>query len=182
MIKLHLGCGRRDFGPDWCHIDGGDFDHLNKNSGTIDTLDFPNKTIDLIYASHLIAYWDELEVVQILMEWFRVLKPGGVLRLATPDFGIMTKLYQEKKVSYNDIKGPLYGRMYMNENKIYHKVCYDYNSLFTLLDSIGFQGIKQYNWRDTEHAGFDDHSMAYLNPKGDKEKGTLISLNVECIK
>ena len=22
-IKLHIGCGKRDFGPDWEHIDGG---------------------------------------------------------------------------------------------------------------------------------------------------------------
>ena len=28
----------------------------------------------------------------------------------------------------------------------------------------------------------DDHSQAYLNPKGDKDKGTLISLNVRARK
>jgi len=29
MIKLHLGCGWRDFGSDWIHIDGGDYPHLD---------------------------------------------------------------------------------------------------------------------------------------------------------
>ena len=29
MVKLSLGCGKRDFGSDWIHIDGGDYDHLD---------------------------------------------------------------------------------------------------------------------------------------------------------
>jgi hypothetical protein len=29
MIKLHLGCGWRDFGSEWIHIDGGDYSHMN---------------------------------------------------------------------------------------------------------------------------------------------------------
>lgn len=28
MMKLHLGCGKRDFGPEWISIDGGDYPHL----------------------------------------------------------------------------------------------------------------------------------------------------------
>ena len=40
--------------------------------------------------------------------------------------------------------------------------------------------VKKYNWKNTEHAQFDDHSQAYL-PDMDKENGTLISLNIECI-
>jgi hypothetical protein len=54
--------------------------------------------------------------------------------------------------------------------------------LESLLKFINFNCISVYNWRDTEHAEFDDHSQAYLNPKGDKDKGTLISLNVTARK
>ena len=42
-------------------------------------------------------------------------------------------------------------------------------------------GIRLTYWEETEHAQFDDHSQAYL-PHMDKENGTLMSLNVECIK
>ena len=41
--------------------------------------------------------------------------------------------------------------------------------------------ISIYDWRKTEHAQFDDHSQAYL-PHFEKEKGILISLNVESKK
>ena len=46
---------------------------------------------------------------------------------------------------------------------------------------VGFKNVERYDWRETEHAEFDDHSQAYL-PHMDKENGTLISLNVECTK
>ncbi|HAI38830.1 MAG TPA: methyltransferase, partial [Maribacter sp.] len=39
----------------------------------------------------------------------------------------------------------------------------------------------KYDWRQTEHAKFDDHSQAYI-PHMDKENGTLISLNIEAVK
>ena len=34
MTKLNLGCGWRNFGSDWVHIDGGDYDHLDYNDIT----------------------------------------------------------------------------------------------------------------------------------------------------
>ena len=29
MIKINLGCGWRNFGSEWIHIDGGDYPHLD---------------------------------------------------------------------------------------------------------------------------------------------------------
>ena len=43
------------------------------------------------------------------------------------------------------------------------------------------KNVIEYDWRETEHSEFDDHSQAYI-PHMDKDNGTLISLNVECIK
>ena len=71
--------------------------------------------------------------------------------------------------------------MKMEETTIFHKTTYDFNSLKQLLEKAGMRNIQRYDWKDTEHAQFDDHSQAYL-PHMDKKKGTLISLNVECIK
>ncbi len=69
----------------------------------------------------------------------------------------------------------------MSKESIYHKTVYDFESLSTLLQSVGFDSVKKYNWRDTEHSNIDDCSQAYL-PHMDKENGTLISLNVEASK
>ena len=89
-MKLHLGCGWRNFGSDWIHIDGGKYEHLDYND--ITDLPFANGTVDLIYASHVLEYFDRTEVLKVLTEWHCVLKPGGILRLGVPDFEAMAKL------------------------------------------------------------------------------------------
>ena len=188
MTKLHLGCGWRDFGDDWIHIDGGDYDHLDHH----DITDLPqsSNSCDLIYASHVLEYFDREEAVSVLQEWIRVLKPGGVLRIAVPDFEAMASLYfmptgtsglgnPPQKLS--QFLGPLYGKMQMGDDTIYHKTVYDFEELSELLESQGLKDVKRYEWRNTEHAKFDDHSQAYI-PHMEKDTGVLISLNVEGVK
>ena len=69
----------------------------------------------------------------------------------------------------------------MNKDNIYHRTTYDLKELKKVLSTAGFKNVRLYDWRDTEHSHFDDHSQAYI-PHMDKENGTLISLNVECEK
>ena len=178
-MKFNIGCGWRNFGKSWIHIDGGDYDHLD--SSDIYLKDYENGSGDLIYASHLIEYFDREEVVPLLKRWKNVLKPNGVLRLAVPDFDVCAKLYTDGKYPLDRFLGVLYGKMPMGDKTIYYKTTYDYSSLTALLNEIGMRKVKKYNWKNTEHAQFDDHSQAYL-PDMDKENGILISLNVECIK
>ena len=177
-MKLHLGCGKRNFGTDWVHIDGGDFPHLQSND--ITNLPFDNESVDLIYASHVIEYFNRNEIISLLKEWRRVLKNNGVLRLAVPDFNSMVNLYLNG-YPIETFLGPLYGKMDMSDTTIYHKTTYDFKSLKKLLDSNGFNNTKLYDWRLTDHSHIDDHSQAYI-PHMNKNDGTLISLNVETFK
>ena len=178
-MKLHLGCGWRNFGSDWIHIDGGDYDHLEYKD--ITKLPFDNETVDLIYSSHVLEYFDRDEVIDVLKEWKRVLRPGGTLRIAVPDFESMCALYIDRKITLDRILGPIFGKMKMSNYTIYHKTTYDYKSLKEICDEIGFIDFNRYDWRETEHSMFDDHSQAYI-PHMDKDNGTLISLNVEMKK
>ena len=116
------------------------------------------------------------------MEWKRILKLGGTLRLAVPDFEVMCRLYSENTYGLEKFIGPLYGKVNMGEKKVYHKMAYDTKTLKNLLiEKAKFKNFKTYDWKQTEHSSFDDHSQAYL-PHMDKANGTLISLNVECNK
>tara|TARA_Y100001949_G_scaffold118560_1_gene100726 strand:- start:39 stop:575 length:537 start_codon:yes stop_codon:yes gene_type:complete len=178
-MKFNIGCGHRNFGKEWIHIDGENYDHID--SSDIFIKDYQDNSAELIYASHFIEYFDREEVVPLMKRWKNVLIPNGVLRLAVPDFKVYSKLYSDKQYPLNSFLGPLYGKMPMGDKTIYHKTTYDYASLATLLKEIGMRNVKKYNWEETEHAQFDDHSQAYL-PHMDKENGTLMSLNVECIK
>ena len=179
MIKLNLGCGWRDFGPDWIHIDGGDYPHLD--SKDIINLPYKDNSVDLIYASHVLEYFNRKEAKEVLTKWYSKLKPGGTIRIAVPNFEAMAQLYINKQLQLQHILGPLYGQMPMGSQIIYHRTTYDYLSLESLLLDNKFTNVKKYDWQDTEHAPFDDYSQAYI-PHMDKENGVLISLNVEAIK
>jgi len=179
MIKAHLGCGCRNFGPEWVHIDGADFPHIHSHN--ITKLEFEDNSVDLIYASHVLPYFDREEVIPVLQEWKRVLKPGGILRLAVSNFGVMARLYNEGKYPLKNFLGPIFGKWKMGDQYVYQKTTYDCGDLMELLSSVGFINIRRWEWTEVDHGKFDDHSQAFL-PHMDKENGTLISLNIECKK
>ena len=90
-MKLHLGCGKRDF-EGWINVDLADFPHVHYKSSVDDLKMFKDNTADLIYSSHTLEYFDKLEVVTVLKEWHRVLKDGATLRVAVPNFNALAKL------------------------------------------------------------------------------------------
>ena len=51
-MRFNIGCGWRDFGKDWIHIDGGDYDHLD--SDDIFIKEYESNSADLIYSSNFI--------------------------------------------------------------------------------------------------------------------------------
>ena len=171
-----MGCGKRNFGDDWIHIDQENFDHIDYNN----IFDFPISNIDLIYASHLISYFDRETVIHLLSYWREKLNKKGILRLAVPDFKAMCKLYSQG-LDLNYFLGPLYGRMNSGGSLIFHRTCYDQKSLSNLLSEVGYVNIRLWDHRKVSHGNFDDHSQAYI-PHMDKENGSLISLNIECQK
>lgn len=183
MNKLHLGCWKR-FIPGFVHVDLCDMPHIDYNH-SVDSLPmFEDGSAELIYASHVLEYFDRQEAKRVLDEWYRVLCVGGVLRIAVPDFPKLVEVYEKTKC-LDRVAGPLYGRMEIDTLKgkriLYHKTVYDFTSLSWLLESCGFHEVSRYDWRATIHKDYDDHSQAYF-PYMDKENGILVSLNVQGVK
>jgi predicted SAM-dependent methyltransferase len=182
QLQLNLGCWKR-YIPGFIHIDQADFPHIDYKTSIDKLYMFSDETVDLIYCSHALEYFDRQTAKTVLKEWYRVLKNNGILRLAVPDFEALIKVYEQ----YGDLSkilGPLFGRMEIltpEPKLIFHKTVYDFTSLKNLLESENFSEIKRYDWRNTIHKDYDDHSHAYI-PHMDKENGLLISLNVEARK
>lgn len=176
-MRLHLGCGKR-YIPGFVHIDVVDYPHID-HVATIDNLSFiQTDSVDLIYNCHVLEHFKRRDVDRVLKEWWRVLKPGGTLRVSVPDFEKLCEVYlREKRIEL--VIGPLFGRQDYLYN-IHYNV-FDFDSLARALEQAGFVNVRRYDWRETEHAHIDDYSQAYI-PHMDKEHGTLISLNVECDK
>lgn len=178
-IFLHLACGKRHL-PGWIHVDVDDYPHIDYRHGVEALPMFSDNYADLIYNCHQLAYYDRFEFQKVLREWRRVLKPGGVLRVSTPDFEKVIAVYRRN----GDLKehyGFLYGRYVTQDGPVFYKMIYDERTLFAALEEAGFTAMRRYDWRDTVHRDYDDYSQAYL-PHMDKDNGTLMSLNVEAVK
>jgi len=178
MKKLHLGCGKR-YLPGYIHVDIDELDHVDVIT-TVENLSmFESNSIDEIYASHVLEYFDVVQVNDVLQEWYRVLKTKGKLRLAVPDFHNLVKLYTQTKDIRNVI-GPIIGRWKISQNRtIFHKQIFDENSLKNLLNENGFGNTRFWKIEELQEndANYDDHSMAYF-PHLDFENGIHLSLNL----
>src|SRR5262245_22359465 len=54
---------------------------------------FADKSADEISASHGLEHFPHREVLAVLREWVRVLKPGGLMKIAVPDFAKIAENY-----------------------------------------------------------------------------------------
>ena len=179
-MKLHLGCGER-YLEGFTHVDLAKYDHIDYEIPVDNLQIFSDNSIEEIYASHVIEYFDREEIKSVLKEWNRVLKKNGVLRIAVPNLPELIKVYE----TYNDLNnilGPLYGKWKIDNKTIYHKTVYDEKSLTSVLEQAGFRDIRKWDWKTVFiNKEYDDHSQAYF-PHMDKENGIHISLNLECNK
>lgn len=68
-------------------------------------LPYPDDSVEAIYSSHALEHVGKFEVMPTLMEWKRVLAPGGVVEIIVPDLEwcIMTWLKYQSNDWYLDI-------------------------------------------------------------------------------
>jgi predicted SAM-dependent methyltransferase len=180
QLKLHLGCGSK-FIPGFVHVDMAALPHVD-HVADVRRLTFADtNSVDLIYASHVLEHFGRHEHLDVLREWHRVLKQGGVLRLSVPNFAACAALYYEQGLidGLTGLVGLVSGGQ--RDTFDFHKMIFDRELLTKSLLTSGFREVRPWDWRTTEHAQVDDYSQAYL-PHLDKTTGRHMSLNLEGIK
>lgn len=177
FAKLHLGCGKKRFAG-WYHVDALDYPHVD-HVGPVQDLSFiEDGVVEVIYACHVLEHFGRKEYMSVLREWRRVLQPGGILRLAVPDYRACAELYLSGRLKrgLEDVRGLMVGGQ--RDQYDYHGMVFDKPDLSHALQEAGFSSVREWDWRKTEHTSIDDYSQAYL-PHMDKEHGRLVSLNLE---
>jgi predicted SAM-dependent methyltransferase len=91
---LNLGCGNR-MHPDWVNLD-----FTSTRPGVIahnllEPLPFADNSFIAVYHSHVLEHFPRQTVPHFLRECFRILEPGGIVRVAVPDLELLTRLYLE---------------------------------------------------------------------------------------
>ena len=162
------------------HVDAQAAPHVDI-VGPVERLSVEDESVALIYASHVLEHFGRYVYKTVLQEWFRVLQPGGILRLSVPDFSACAALYYEKGLEdgLSGLVGLIAGGQ-RNEHD-FHKMIFDEEFLRRDLLDVGFREVRRWDWRKTTHTDVDDYSQAHL-PHMDKERGKLMSLNLEGVK
>lgn len=174
--KLHIGAGKVHL-PGFINMDLFDLHHQDVYC-EMTRLPWDKGTFDLIYACHVLEHVHRRMVTATLHHWVEMLKPGGVLRLAVPNFDAICRQYSETG-ALEELMGLLYGGQ--NHPKNNHFVTFDYVTLKAHMTKAGLKDVRHWDWRQTEHAMFDDFSQAHL-PHMHKDEGVLMSLNLEGTK
>jgi SAM-dependent methyltransferase len=98
--RLQIGTGPNPI-PGWLNTDLAP-DTYRDHRANIVYLDatqpfpFDDGTFDLVFSEHQIEHILEAAAIDMVQECFRVLRPGGLIRIATPDLAAIAGLHTEK--------------------------------------------------------------------------------------
>lgn len=165
LNRLHLGCGAIKI-DGYCNVD-------------IDALIAPDNFAEIIYSCHVLEHIGHEEVLPTLRNWYRVLKPGGEVRISVPDLDRIVNIYKNNWAHFQTkTHSPWIGLIYggQSDKFDFHKTGFNLTWLSYLLESVGFADIEEYSHVPHFIPGVEDASMANAT------FGEYISLNVKAIK
>jgi predicted SAM-dependent methyltransferase len=149
-VRLNLGCGKKiwegfincDFPGNWSGVKPDIQCDITK-------LPFPDDYADEIHAIHVIEHFYRSKVVDVLKEWFRVLKPGGKIAIECPCLDKIRIHLNAKDKTENWFRLTmfgLYGEYWAGHDdpNMLHKWCYSASELLGLVHKAGFQGPTLY--------------------------------------
>jgi len=163
IAKLHIGCGTV-YKDGWINIDNNSDNNIQKldlNWDLRKSLPFPDDSVDFIYNEHFLEHLTVEEGILAIKDFYRVLKPGGVMRIAMPDLESTVSVYFEKdwKEKYKSFYKK-FGLTFIqtraeNININFrwwgHKWLYDWEELERRLKEAGCRNIKQCQIFQSEH-------------------------------
>jgi predicted SAM-dependent methyltransferase len=147
VAKLHLGCGPRLL-PGWVNID------FILGCDVLLDLRLPiplrDGTVDYVYSEDFLEHLTFQEGTGLLGECARILKPGGVLRLATPDLKALAQAYLERSErSFRWYRENFPGiftfaQMFNSGMRAWgHRFLYDEEALTVVLERLGLEVTRE---------------------------------------
>jgi predicted SAM-dependent methyltransferase len=128
-IKLELGAGDRSM-EGWTSVDMNDNCALNLD--LTEPIPFPDNSVSMIYSSHVLEHFKYTELIKLIEECLRILKPGGLFSASVPNARIYLNAYHDP----DNFKPEIFCR---------YKPAYHYNSKIDYVNYMAYMdGHHQY--------------------------------------
>lgn len=118
-------------------------------------LPLPDGVIDVVYSEEVIEHIDRDGGRRMLAESFRILKPGGILRLTTPSLDYFAKRAIEEAAAVHEINEIFYQHG--------HRYIYSESAMRQALEEAGFCAVIRSSYRDpaSRYGYFDSHPARF---------------------
>lgn len=133
ILRLNLGGGDVPI-PGYITID-------RKNGQEVYPLPYPDDSVEAIRASHILEHFGHRESLDVLREWVRVLRPGGTLKIAVPDFEQAARLYLDRADGV-PVQGYVMGGQIDADD--FHRSIWDEDGLSAVMEHVGLMNVQRW--------------------------------------
>lgn len=161
-IMLNLGCGT-DYKEPWVNIDNNSDENIEKldlNWDLRNPLPYKDNSVDFIFNEHFFEHLEVEEALKSMKDFRRVLKQGGIMRIAMPDLESVVDHYQSVPLDQDPVIKEFNLEFvktraeWMNISFRWwgHKWLYDWEELERRLKEAGFTKMKRCKLRESTHS------------------------------
>jgi predicted SAM-dependent methyltransferase len=153
---LNLGSGPRGrVSSDWINVDGYKDTNVEFLMDLNRRLIFPDNCFDGIFCEHVLEHFDHGQGAYLLKEAWRVLSPGGCIRIVVPDGETIMKTYFESPDEFASWRTEQSGCAMEAVNSFFrqgyeHQLIYDWCLLANQLSRAGYVDIKRVSFQKGE--------------------------------
>ena len=143
-IRLNLGCGNKPIDA-FINVDAVPTRGVDLIANLQDLRFLKSDSVDEIYASHFLEHFSTKDAIFLISEFHRVLKQGGVLKLAVPDLDKICDLYMKNIDWFTPPHSPWLGLIYGGQGNDYdfHKTGFNFRWLKYLLEQADFSSVQE---------------------------------------
>ena len=176
IVKIHFGSGAHRLNG-WINVDLNFRCHPDVILDVGKCIPVPDASVDHIFSEDLIEHLEYKDDKFFIQECYRILKPGGIMRILTPNLEAIVRQYVDRDVGTLNWYDKEYGCRTFGEmlnaamRGMGHRFIYDEETLRLALEEAGFKVQQQsYNKSYSPHlCGLDI-------------RGSGSSLFLDCIK
>jgi hypothetical protein len=165
VIRLNLGAGSTP-------MEG--YTNLDRKTGQeVYPLDYEDCTVEEIRASHVLEHFSHRRVADVLQNWVNALRPGGIIKIAVPDFKTISAAYLKGQPI--PTQGYVMGGHVDDDDA--HGALFDAETLVEMMLNCGLTDIRRWESEQEDCASLPiSLNLQGMKPHGDAhaiERGAL---------